>query len=96
MKIALPDVNGQLTDYHLIGNPIPPAKLGQNPARVVFSAAHVVADPFSPNEPTGRAAVDWTATLAFRRHLAGMGLGIAEARIPPSAAWGWTGPARWN
>ncbi len=79
MKIALPDVNGQLTDYHLIGTPIPPAKLGQNPARVVFSAAHVVADPFSPNEPTGRAAVDWTATLAFRRHLAGMGLGIAEA-----------------
>ena len=79
MKIALPDARGRLTDYHLTGTPIAPATLGQTPARVVYSAAHVVADPFALTEPTGRAAVDWAATLAFRRHLAGMGLGIAEA-----------------
>jgi hypothetical protein len=45
----------------------------------VFSAVHVVADPFTAKDPTGPAAVDWEATMAFRRHLAGLGLGIAEA-----------------
>jgi Protein of unknown function (DUF993) len=46
---------------------------------VIYSAAHVVADPFTATDPSGHAAVDWSATLAFRRHLDGLGLGIAEA-----------------
>jgi hypothetical protein len=46
---------------------------------VLFVAVHVVADPFSANDPSGRAAVDWRATLTFRRHLADLGLGIAES-----------------
>ena len=79
MKIALPDDSGRLSDYVLSGTPIAPVPLGKNPARIVFSAAHVVADPFSASDPSGRAAVDWEATMAFRRHLAGLGLGIAEA-----------------
>lgn len=79
MKIALPDENGRLSDYTLRGTPIPPVPLGSDPARVVFSAAHVVADPFTANDPSGRATLDWDATMAFRRHLAQLGLGIAEA-----------------
>lgn len=79
MKIALPDETGTLRDYHMIGQPIAPARLGPDPARVIFSAAHVVADPFTANDPTGPAKVDWDKTLEFRRYLADLGLGIAEA-----------------
>ena len=79
MKISLPDHSGRMVEYTLAGTPIASAKLGANPARVVYSAAHVVADPFTPNDPSGRASVDWDKTMAFRRHLAGLGLGIAEA-----------------
>jgi hypothetical protein len=79
MKIALPDSHGRKSDYVLKGTPIKAGTLGANPARIVYSAAHVVADPFSENDPTGRAAVDWQKTLEFRHYLASLGLGIAEA-----------------
>ena len=79
MKIALPDESGRLADYTLTGTPVPEARLPKDPARVVYSAAHVVADPFTANDPSGRATVDWQATMAFRHHLDGLGLGIAEA-----------------
>ncbi|MFE2376086.1 dihydrodipicolinate synthase family protein [Streptomyces sp. NPDC059398] len=48
-------------------------------SRTVFSAAHVVADPYADVSPDGPPAVDWDATLAFRRHLWSHGLGVAEA-----------------
>ncbi len=79
MKIALPDASGVLNDYQLEGTPIAQARLAQNASRVVFSAAHVVADPFSEADPFGSAAVDWSATMSFRRYLHDLGLGIAEA-----------------
>ncbi len=79
MKIALPDASGKLSDYSLTGTPIQSARLPENSARVVYSAAHVVADPFTANDPTGAACVDWDATMRFRHHLHGLGLGIAEA-----------------
>ncbi|TGV62999.1 DUF993 family protein, partial [Mesorhizobium sp. M00.F.Ca.ET.158.01.1.1] len=58
---------------------IPAALLPPDGPRTVLSAAHVVADPFSASDPSGPAAIDWKATMAFRRHLDGLGLGIAEA-----------------
>lgn len=79
MKIALPDATGTLTDYTLTGTPLPEARLPANPARTVYSAAHVVANPFTANDPSGPATVDWQATMRFRHHLHGLGLGIAEA-----------------
>jgi Protein of unknown function (DUF993) len=79
MKIALPDALGRMSDYTLTGTPIAAGKLGRDAARVVYSAAHVVADPFTANDPSGRAAVDWTKTMEFRHYLHGLGLGIAEA-----------------
>ncbi|MFJ9456438.1 dihydrodipicolinate synthase family protein [Kitasatospora sp. NPDC101447] len=48
-------------------------------SRTAFAAAHVVADPLGDNAPGAPAAVDWDATLAFRRHLWSLGLGVADA-----------------
>ncbi len=47
--------------------------------RKALAAAHVVADPLSTGEPWIDAAMDWEATLAYRRHLWSWGLGVAEA-----------------
>jgi hypothetical protein len=79
MHIQLPDENGALSRYSLVGTSIEAAPLGENPCRVILSATHVVADPFTDRDPSGPAVVDWDSTMAFRRHLAGLGLGIAEA-----------------
>lgn len=79
MKLALPNASGALAEYSLAGTPLPKRRLGVDEVRVVYSAAHVVADPFADADPSGPAAIDWEATLAFRRHLADLGLGIAEA-----------------
>ncbi|MGE0279807.1 MAG: dihydrodipicolinate synthase family protein [Rhizobiaceae bacterium] len=79
MKIDLPDANGKLVRYSLIGKPIETATFDRNFNRIVFSAAHVVVDPFTASDPTGPAVIDWDKTMAFRRHLVSLGLGIAEA-----------------
>ena len=47
--------------------------------RVAYAAAHVVADPIATVTPWSSAAVDWEATLAYRRHLWSLGFKIAEA-----------------
>ncbi|MER5503228.1 MULTISPECIES: dihydrodipicolinate synthase family protein [unclassified Streptomyces] len=64
-------------------------------SRTVFSAAHVVADPYADISPDSPAAVDWDATLAFRRHLWLHGLGVAEAMDTAQRGMGldWAGAA---
>ncbi|MBT2510646.1 dihydrodipicolinate synthase family protein [Streptomyces sp. ISL-98] len=64
-------------------------------SRTVYSAAHVVADPHADVSPDGPAAVDWDATLAFRRHLWSHGLGVAEAMDTAQRGMGldWPGAA---
>ncbi|MGW4962751.1 dihydrodipicolinate synthase family protein [Nonomuraea sp. NPDC004186] len=52
---------------------------GPPAGRVVYAAAHVVADPLGDNTPSSPAAVDWDATLRFRRHLWTHGLRVADA-----------------
>jgi hypothetical protein len=47
--------------------------------RKALAAAHVVADPRSTKEPWLDAAIDWDATIAYRRHLWSWGFGVAEA-----------------
>lgn len=79
MDIQLPDQHGRMSSYQLIGQPIDTGTYSRDFNRTVFSAAHVVADPFTAQDPSGRAAVDWKATMAFRHHLHDLGLGIAEA-----------------
>jgi len=47
--------------------------------RIAYSAAHVVADPLAAIDPWLGCAIDWDATIAYRRHLWSLGLGVAEA-----------------
>lgn len=93
MKIVFPNAQGHATAYTLTGTPVQGVKLPKDAARVVYSAAHVVRDPYAPNDPTGRAAVDWDATMAFRGHLTDLGLGIAEAMDTAQRGMGldWSG-----
>ncbi|MFI6056299.1 dihydrodipicolinate synthase family protein [Streptomyces violascens] len=79
MSLLLPRPDGTTRAYEPRATPLglPP---GPPPAsRTVFSAAHVVADPYADTSPDSPAAIDWDATLAFRRHLWSHGLGVAEA-----------------
>jgi Protein of unknown function (DUF993) len=72
--LRLPRAGGVLEPY-APGEPRAFRASGTPPrSRVAFAAAHVVADPLG--EP---GALDWEATLAFRRHLWAHGLGVAEA-----------------
>lgn len=77
--ISLPGTDGRLGTYRLVGTPWPTVAPVQAFDRVVLSAAHVVADPFADVDPSAGGVIDWNATMAYRRHLAGLGLGIAEA-----------------
>ncbi len=79
MKLMLPDTTGHLAEYRLTGEPLVPVALPHDAARVVYSAAHVVRDPFVDADPSGPSVIDWNETLAFRDHLTGLGLGVAEA-----------------
>src|SRR5256884_6671075 len=56
----------------------PPSQLPQW-NRVAFAAAHVVAAPLASINPWLDTAIDWDATLAYRRHLWSLGFGVAEA-----------------
>ena len=79
MKVLLPDNDGHLNSYTLLGDYRPGTPLSRDSCRIIYSAAHVVADPFSFNNPHSTSAIHWGDTLKFRRHLASLGLGIAEA-----------------
>jgi hypothetical protein len=79
ITISLPVAERRVEPYTLTGDPLPSAAPARPFDRVAFSAAHVVADPLSAQEPSAGPAIDWTATLAYRRYLLGLGLGIAEA-----------------
>ncbi|MFB7090269.1 dihydrodipicolinate synthase family protein [Streptomyces sp. NPDC056296] len=98
MTLHLPDANGTLRAYEPRTEPLTVTREAPGSAftsRTVFSAAHVVADPCADTTPDGPAAVDWDATLAFRRHLWSHGLGVAEAMDTAQRGMGldWAGAA---
>lgn len=79
LTLPLPDLQGRLQTYTLSGStPVQPAG---KPAfnRIAYSAAHVVANPRAAIDPWLQCAVDWDATIAYRRRLWSLGLGVAEA-----------------
>ncbi|HEY8050616.1 MAG TPA: dihydrodipicolinate synthase family protein [Ramlibacter sp.] len=79
LSLKLPNASGGLDSYVLSGSaPVRPAQ-GVKFNRIAYSAAHVVADPLANVDPWLQAAVDWDATIAYRRHLWSLGLGVAEA-----------------
>jgi len=78
-RIQLPNSHGQLEGYGLVGTtPIQPMT-GIKFNRIAYSAAHVVSNPLVTHEPWLDCAVDWDATIAYRKHLWKLGLGVAEA-----------------
>ncbi|MGQ5575817.1 dihydrodipicolinate synthase family protein [Streptomyces sp. ECR3.8] len=95
MTLHLPDAHGALRAYEPRTEPLALAPGAPLTSRTVFSAAHVVADPYADTTPDSPAAVDWDATLAFRRHLWAHGLGVAEAMDTAQRGMGldWAGAA---
>jgi hypothetical protein len=77
--LKLPTEDSRWVTYKLAGNtPVKP-KPGIKFNRIAYSAAHVVSDPLAAIDPWLDCAVDWDATIAYRRHLWSLGLGVAEA-----------------
>ncbi|MFF1679370.1 dihydrodipicolinate synthase family protein [Streptomyces sp. NPDC058256] len=93
--IQLPGVGGALRAYTPRSEPLALTTGAPFTSRTVFSAAHVVADPYADVSPDSPAAVDWDSTLAFRRHLWSHGLGVAEAMDTAQRGMGldWGGAA---
>ncbi|WP_031514702.1 dihydrodipicolinate synthase family protein [Streptomyces sp. NRRL F-5123] len=94
MSIELPDESGTTRRYVPRTEAVAMATDLPLRSRVVYSAAHVVADPLRA-AADAPAAVDWDATLAFRRHLWAHGLGVAEAMDTAQRGMGldWAGAA---
>lgn len=78
-EVRLPGPDGAVSTYHLSGRDPYPRTASPPRSRVAFAAAHVVADPMVEADPFEGGAIDWDVTLAFRRHLWGLGLSVAEA-----------------
>jgi Protein of unknown function (DUF993) len=77
--LRLPRADGSIETY-AVGAPSPwPERASPPKTRVALAAAHVVADPLAASDAWLEAAIDWDATLAFRRHLWDLGLSVAEA-----------------
>jgi hypothetical protein len=78
LTIDLPTAEGKLAAY-----PVREPRQFERPTkpftRKALAAAHVVADPLSTKDPWLEAAIDWDATIAYRRHLWSWGFGVAEA-----------------
>jgi hypothetical protein len=79
LTLTLPRADGTLTSYSLSGRAPVTAPPGPITSRVGMAAVHVVADPRAAINPTLEVALDWDATLAFRRHVWSLGLAVAEA-----------------
>lgn len=78
-ELKLPSRTGGLEGYRM-GSASPyPDTAGAAFNRVAFAAAHVVADPIATIDPWLSGAIDWDATIAFRRHLWGLGFSVAES-----------------
>ncbi len=78
-NLTLPRADRTLTSYTLgpPGNFALPS--GPLRSRVAYAAAHVVCDPLADINPTLEVALDWEATLAYRRYLWSLGFSVADA-----------------
>jgi hypothetical protein len=79
LLVKLPTSEGGIESYELKG-PRAWEKRGSHKFdRIALAAAHVVADPLADVDPGTNAAIDWDATIDYRRYLWSLGLGVAEA-----------------
>jgi Protein of unknown function (DUF993) len=91
--LNLPSADGTLSAYTLRQPRAFPTRPARAFNRVAYSAAHVVADPLHARDPWLEAAIDWDATLTYRRHLWSLGLGVAEAMDTAQRGMGLDWPA---
>ena len=77
--LLLPRADGSLTPYVPTRTASFPQASGPITSRVGYAAVHVVCDPLADHDPTLDVAIDWDATLAYRRYLWSLGLAVAEA-----------------
>jgi hypothetical protein len=89
--LNLPVAGGKVAPYATR-----PAKQFPKPSapfnRVAYAAAHVVTDPLADANPWLDAPIDWDATIAFRRHVWSLGLGVAEAMDTAQRGMGMSWP----
>jgi len=78
-SLTLPRADGTLARYPLTGQAPIIGAPGPIASRIGMTAVHVVADPLARVNPTLDVALDWDATLGFRRHIWSLGLAVAEA-----------------
>ena len=91
-ELRLPRADGSLRSY-VPGRPTTfPVPTGPIRSRIGLAAVHVVADPRTDVSPTLEAALDWDATLAYRRYIWSLGLGVAEAMDTAQRGMGFS----WN
>jgi hypothetical protein len=88
--LTLPRADGTLTPYTMTGKTPPAVPSGPIRSRVALAAVHVVANPLANNNPTLDVDLDWDATLAYRRYLYSLGLGVAEAMDTSQRGMGFT------
>jgi hypothetical protein len=79
LRIGLPTAERRVEVHALSAPRAFPVQPARAFTRVAYSAAHVVADPLAASDPWLDAAIDWDATIAYRRYLWSLGLGVAEA-----------------
>ncbi|MFV2091720.1 MAG: dihydrodipicolinate synthase family protein [Hyphomicrobiales bacterium] len=91
--IKLPVAGGGMEPYQLHAQSGFPNQIAGPFNRIAFAAAHVVADPMATTDPWVTSAIDWEATLNFRRHLWGLGFGVAEAMDTAQRGMGLDWPA---
>jgi hypothetical protein len=77
--LKLPRADGTLHPYVPTRKAAFPKADGPILSRIGYAAVHVVCDPLADINPTLDVAVDWDATLAYRRHVWSLGLAVAEA-----------------
>lgn len=78
-QLSLPTADGGLEAFTLSAPRAFSEVAGGALPRIAYSAVHVVNDPFADNDPWLDTNIDWDATIAYRRHIWGLGLGVAEA-----------------
>jgi hypothetical protein len=79
VELRLPTKGGGLENYRLGGPSRFPETAAGPFSRVAYAAAHVVANPRADADPWVKSAIDWDATIAYRRHLWRLGFSVAEA-----------------
>ncbi len=77
--LNLPTRDGRVEPYVPDPAPVFDPVQGAPVSRIAYAAVHVVPDALADINPSIETAIDWDATLAYRRYLWSLGFRVAEA-----------------